>query len=64
MAYVATSKTFAVGAESRTGGSIDRNVDLESYGYSDPKEHSGPWNHTVQNMSDFYDDLLEDFNVF
>lgn len=64
MGYVSTSKTLAVGAESSTQGSVSRNVDLETYGYSDPGEHSGPWNHTIQNMSDFYEDLLVDFDIF
>lgn len=64
MGYVSTSKTLAVGAESSTQGSVSSNVDLETYGYSDPGEHSGPWNHTIQNMSDFYEDLLVDFDIF
>jgi pimeloyl-ACP methyl ester carboxylesterase len=63
MAYVAQSQTLAVGAEGGTRGIISVYINLESYNYSDNTEHSGPWNYSIQEIYEFYDDLMDMFDL-
>ena len=64
MAYVAQSQTRAVGAEGNTSGSIDMSINLATtYNYADDAEHSGPWNYPIQEIYEFYRDLLASFGI-
>jgi len=67
MALVARSRTFPVGAESRTGGVIGGGVDLLDSQYSFGRErsdHSGEFNRNIQDhMKAFYAALLEAFEL-
>jgi hypothetical protein len=70
MSYACRTWGKAVGAESRTQGSIDSSVDLssttynlsgESSGFGD--EHSGQFNARLQELRSFYDQILSQFNI-
>jgi hypothetical protein len=61
MAFLARSRTRAVGGESRTGGKVGGSVNLfASFGFEDSaSDHSAQFNRSMQEgMRDFYEQLL------
>jgi hypothetical protein len=70
MPYACRTWAKALGAESRTEGSIDGSVDLSSTNYNLPgessgfgDEHSGQFNARIQQLRPFYDELLRNFGI-
>ena len=70
MPYACRTWAKALGAESRTEGSIDGSVDLSSANYNLPgessgfgDEHSGQFNARIQQLRPFYDELLRNFGI-
>ena len=70
MPYGCRTWAKALGAESRTAGSIDGSVDLSSANYNSPgessgfgDEHSGQFNARIQQLRPFYDAVLDSFGL-
>jgi pimeloyl-ACP methyl ester carboxylesterase len=70
MAYGCRTWGKAVGAESRTEGSIDESVDLSSSSYNLPgessgfgDEHSGQFRANIQQLRPFYNQILTQFDI-
>jgi hypothetical protein len=70
MPYGCRTWAKALGAESRTAGSIDGSVDLSSANYNLPgessgfgDEHSGQFNARIQQLRPFYDAVLDSFGL-
>ncbi len=61
MSYVAQSPMKAVGAEGRTQGSIDSEVDMSDYSFGNV--HSAQFEFRAQQLTPFYNRLLEEFDL-
>jgi pimeloyl-ACP methyl ester carboxylesterase len=63
MSYIAQSPMKAVGAEGRTGGSIDSSVNMFQAPYSFGDVHSAQFDFRLQQTVPFYNRLLEEFDL-
>jgi hypothetical protein len=52
----------AVGAESRTSGSVDTSVNLDA-SFNFDQEHSAEFNGRIQKLTEFYNTLLDKFGI-
>ena len=61
MSYVAQSPTKTVGADGRTAGSIDDQLDLAGFGFGGA--HSAEFTFTLQKTTSFYNELLRKCDI-
>lgn len=62
MAFLTASRTKAVGADGRTAGSIDDQVDMDAaYGFGDTHSAEFEWNY--QRTHEFYWDLMDKLDL-
>ena len=63
MAMINQSKTKALGAEGRTGGSISSSVDLNGVDFQFGDRHEAEFEKRLFNAWQFYVDLLNEFEL-
>ncbi len=62
MPYVDASRSLAVGAEGRTAGVISTAVNSDQR-FDFGSDHGAEWNRTLQTTANFYDELMDQFNI-